>query len=380
MALALTTAAFAAWCVALIIGVFGLRGDLEARVGLLIAVDEARSDLEAGRDPADLPALLDAVRATAEPALVASADPAASVDDDRRQAALTGLVKALRGSSRTISVRLGDYWTGMYALALAAIVLSGANLGLVLWGRSRELQLRAARRKLERSNQELLRSNDDLDRFAYVASHDLQEPLRTITLYVELLRERLGDSLDGEAETWIRFVVGASARLRALINALLAFARVGQSGEAVEAVDAEAALAEVIEQLSASIEAAGASVEAGPLPPVMVARRELMQVLQHLIENAIKYRGEAPPAVRVGALAEGSMVRFRVADNGLGVEAQYQSQIFEMFQRLHNQDDYPGTGLGLALAKRIVESAGGRIRVESAPGEGSTFSFTLPAA
>ena len=238
---------------------------------------------------------------------------------------------------------------------------------------------RAAEEALARQAEELARSNRELEQFAYVASHDLQEPLRMVASYTQLLNRRYGDRLDDDAREFIGFAVDGVNRMQALINDLLAFSRVGTRAATPEPVEAEAVLERVLHTLEPAIEEAGARITHDPLPEVVADPVQLGQVLQNLIANAMKFhRPEEAPAVHVGARDEGAWWRFTVQDNGIGIAPEFRDRIFALFQRLHSRAEYPGTGIGLAICQKIVERHGGQIGVESRPGEGSTFHFTLP--
>ncbi|MDI6875616.1 MAG: PAS domain S-box protein [Methanomicrobiales archaeon] len=227
----------------------------------------------------------------------------------------------------------------------------------------------------------LKRSNEDLERFAYVSSHDLQEPLRAIVSYAQLLERRYKGQMGPEADEFIRYIVDGGRRMQALINDLLEYSRVTSRGRPFEVAVADAVLAAALQNLRSGIERSGAVVTHDPLPAVLADPTQLQQVFQNLIANAIKFRREdEPPRIHIAAERDGSMVRFSVRDNGIGIEPQYFDRIFVIFQRLHGREKYSGTGIGLAICKRIVERHGGAIGVESEPGKGSTFHFTLPAA
>ncbi len=242
-------------------------------------------------------------------------------------------------------------------------------------------EIRRAESALREYAAELQRSNEELERFAYVCSHDLQEPLRSIVSFSQLLDRRCRDRLDANACEYLDFIVEGGNRMQMQITDLLALSRVTTTGRTPEATDADAVLAEVLRDLAGTIEASGAAVEAGPMPTVMADPGQLGQVFANLIGNALKYRRpDVPPRVRIGAEREGDRVRFSVADNGIGIEPEYHDRIFVVFQRLHTREKYDGSGIGLAIVKRIVERHGGTIRVESAPGEGSTFFFTMAPA
>ncbi|MCK6628740.1 MAG: PAS domain S-box protein [Anaerolineae bacterium] len=231
---------------------------------------------------------------------------------------------------------------------------------------------------LVRTMEELKRSNADLEQFAYIASHDLQEPLRAVAGAVQLLQKRYGGQLDERADEFIRHAVEGATRMQTLINDLLAYSRVGTRGQPFQPVDSTAALADALANLTVAIRESGAVITHDHLPTVVADRTQLTQLFQNLIANAIKFRGEQTPEIRIKAEQQKGQWLFAVADNGIGLEAEYYERIFGVFQRLHTRREYPGTGIGLALCKKIVERHGGRIWVESEPGRGSTFYFTLP--
>ncbi len=225
---------------------------------------------------------------------------------------------------------------------------------------------------------ELTRSNEDLEQFAYVASHDLQEPLRAVAGFVELLRRSLGSSLDSKAAGYMDFAVDGAKRMQSLINGLLEYSRAGQD-EKNEETSARAALDMAIAYLRKTIEESGAKVAADDeLPVLHFDSTQLTQLFQNLIGNAIKFRGKESPRVHIGAKRENDGWQFAVGDNGIGFEPEYAERIFLIFQRLHGRENYPGMGIGLAICKKIVERRKGKIWVESKPGEGSTFYFTIP--
>jgi PAS domain S-box-containing protein len=226
---------------------------------------------------------------------------------------------------------------------------------------------------------ELARSNSELQQFAYVASHDLQEPLRMIGSYTQLLERRYADKLDADAREFMGFIVDGATRMKQLIEDLLAYSRVGTRGKELRPVPAEGALERALVNLRASIDSTGAQVTHDALPEVVADDTQLIQLFQNLIGNAIKFKKQDEPIrVHVGVSDAGSEWRFSVSDNGIGIEPQYYQRIFMVFQRLHTRDEYPGTGIGLAICKKVVDRHRGRIWVESAPGQGSTFHFTLP--
>ena len=240
--------------------------------------------------------------------------------------------------------------------------------------------LARGRQELERSNAELTRSNAELEQFASVTSHDLQAPLTTISMYAELLERRRGVAKDGDPDL-VDGIRGATQQARGLIRDLLEYSRAGRGTLQVEAVAGALIVEQALESLAGAVEQAGAEIEVGELPVVLADRGNLCRVFQNLIGNAVKFTGEGAPKVAIEAEpdAEG-MWRFSVRDNGIGMNPDHTERIFEPFQRLHGEDDYPGTGIGLAVCERIVDQHGGRIWVSSAPGEGSTFYLTLPGA
>jgi signal transduction histidine kinase len=234
-----------------------------------------------------------------------------------------------------------------------------------------------AEQALRQTAAELAQSNAELAQFAYVASHDLQEPLRAVTGCVQLLQQRYCDQLNAPAHELIAHAVTGAIRMHTLIHDLLAYSRVGTRGESLQLTDCAAVLNEVLANLEISICESGAVVTAAPLPTVMVDPAQLRQVFQNLIGNALKFRGEAPPRIHIGAEHEGGEWVFAVCDNGIGIHPQYFERIFQVFQRLHTQRKYEGSGIGLAICKKIVERHSGRIWVTSEPGKGATFSFTV---
>jgi PAS domain S-box-containing protein len=227
--------------------------------------------------------------------------------------------------------------------------------------------------------EELARSNADLEQFAYVASHDLQEPLRMVTTYCELLQQRYSGRLDEDADDFIGFAVEGAARMRALVKDLLAYARVSSVDRRQAPVDCNEAVSHAIVNLQSAIVEEEARVSFEDLPTVVANATQIEQLFQNLIGNAIKFRGQDPPAIRLDAARRNGSWLFSVADNGIGMDPSHADRVFDVFHRLHPRRDYQGTGVGLAICKKIVERHGGRIWFESQPGEGSTFYFTLPA-
>ena len=240
----------------------------------------------------------------------------------------------------------------------------------------------AVRRRMEQAlreaNTELERSNQDLEQFAYAASHDLQEPLRMISSYLQLLERRYGGELDDAADEFIGYAVDGAGRMRGLIDSLLVYSRVGRSDDPAEPVDCEQVLDRALANLRRVVQKRGAQITHDPLPEVTALEAQLVQLLQNLISNGVKFSEADPPEVHVSARREDDEWVFSVRDNGLGIDPSFAERIFGVFQRLHKRDVYPGTGIGLAICKRIVQRHNGRIWVESVPGEGATFCFTIP--
>ena len=239
-------------------------------------------------------------------------------------------------------------------------------------------QKRAIERQQKQYTEELRRSNAELEQFAYVASHDLQEPLRMVASYAELLAERYKGKLDDRADMYIKYAVEGSKRMQTLIHDLLAYARVTSAAKPLEPIDSSLVLADVIKQLQAAIEASKAEISSEAMPVVRADEGQLRQVFQNLIANAIKFHGDGPPHVQIRAEAQGKMWNFAVADDGIGISEESGGRLFQMFQRLHTREEYEGSGIGLAISKRIVERHGGSIWFDSIPGKGTTFHFTIP--
>ena len=234
-------------------------------------------------------------------------------------------------------------------------------------------------RRVEERTAELKRSNEELQQFAYVASHDLQEPLRMVSCFTQLLARRYKGRLDADAEEFIAYAVDGAARMHDLLNDLLLYSRVDTRGRPFEAVDCESALNAALDNLRVAVRESGAVVTHGPLPVAMADPPQIVQLFQNLVGNAIKFRRkDARPEVRVEAQLRDGEWRFSVADNGIGFEPRHADRIFVIFQRLHGHGEYPGTGIGLAVCKKIIERHGGKIWAESMPGGGAAFYFTLP--
>jgi signal transduction histidine kinase len=234
-----------------------------------------------------------------------------------------------------------------------------------------------AEKDLARKADELARSNADLEQFAYVASHDLQEPLRMVAAYTQLLSERYKGKLDENADKFIGYASEGALRMQVLIQDLLAFSRVGRANGNCASVDCNAVMEEVLKIMAPAIQESAAVVERTDLPSIWADRTQMLQVLQNLIGNAIKFRGKEPPVISVQAEKADQHWRFSVRDNGIGIAPEFAENIFVVFQRLHARTEYPGNGIGLAICKKIVERSGGKIWVESEGSGGSTFKFTI---
>jgi two-component system sensor histidine kinase/response regulator len=262
-------------------------------------------------------------------------------------------------------------------------VLARVDTHLTLYALRQQLasqnqQLRQEIAAREQVQAALRRSNAELEQLAYVASHDMQEPLRMVASYLQLVAERYGNALDADGHEFIGYAVDGAKRMQALISDMLTYSRVSTRARPFEPTDCARIVATAERHLQVAIEEGGAVITRGELPPVLGDEIQLLQLFQNLIGNAIKFRGHAAPRVHVSAQPAEDGWCFSVADNGIGVAPEYFERIFVLFQRLHGRKAYPGTGIGLALCKRIVERHGGRIWTESTPGQGSVFRFTLP--
>jgi PAS domain S-box-containing protein len=261
----------------------------------------------------------------------------------------------------------------------AEAVLRGLNVELERRVQERTAELEKANMVLSQQAEELARSNADLEQFAYVASHDLQEPLRMVGSFTQLLAKRYQGQLGADADDFIHFIVEGAVRMQHLINDLLTYSRVGRENKEFAPIDCSLLVNTARTYLSKAIEESGATVTVDPLPTVLGEESQLLQLFQNLLANAIKFRlKDRQPQVHVGSRQENGTWLLWVKDNGIGIEPQYAERIFLIFQRLHSRRDYPGTGMGLAICRKIVEGHGGRIWVESEPGRGSIFYFTLP--
>lgn len=238
---------------------------------------------------------------------------------------------------------------------------------------------KSAEEALSSNRIELERSNAELEQFAYVASHDLQEPLRMVSSYLSLLQLRYVGRLDEKAQQYIKFAVDGAERMQNLINDLLVYSRVTSDDHVEETIASEVALKEALDNLARKISESHAVIDHGALPVVVIPRVRLVMLFQNIIGNSLKFCPDRVPTIRISAEQSDGFWTFSIADNGIGIEMENAKRIFDIFQRLHSQCEYPGTGIGLASCKKIVECSGGRIWVTSTPGNGSTFSFTVPA-
>jgi PAS domain S-box-containing protein len=234
-------------------------------------------------------------------------------------------------------------------------------------------------RQFARSRDDLARSNGELERFAYVASHDLQEPLRMVASYVQLLAQRYRGRLDSDADDFIAYAVDGANRMKTMIVDLLKYSRAGQ-GDAFAMVDSGAALRNALANLRFAIDESGATVTHGQMPTVRGIEPQIAELFQNLIGNALKFRGAEPACIHIAAESVSDGWEFSIADNGIGIAPEYQEKVFEMFRRLHGREKYPGTGIGLTICRKIVAHHGGQISVQSEEGKGATFRFTLPDA
>ena len=281
--------------------------------------------------------------------------------------------RAAANSSQPLTILVGGLFINCMLLALF-LLLTKANRNAVHYADSvtHELQLEKAR---------LERSNADLEQFAYVASHDLQEPLRMVGNFTQLLQKRYEGQLDEKADSYINYAVDGVKRMQQLLTELLSYSRVGSQGAPLAPTDSEKACRNVVQNLRKLIDETGAQIDIGPLPEVQGDYTQLCQVFQNLIGNAIKFQASGQtPHIEIKAGENSGEWSFTITDNGIGMDPQYHEKIFVMFQRLHTRDAYPGTGVGLAICKKIVIRHGGRIWVDSAQGAGSTFGFTLAKA
>jgi len=296
-------------------------------------------------------------------------DPLAAVSADVREVASGDLLHPIAATGPPEIITLANEVDGMRQRILAEY--SAANSA-----RQEALAMTAL---LEEQAEDLRRSNTELEQFAYVASHDLQEPLRKVASFCQLLERRYAGQLDERGEQYIAFAVDGAKRMQRLINDLLAFSRVGRANTTFQPVDLGAVLEQALRQLAGALEDSDAEITHDPLPVVPGDFGLLVQLFQNLVGNAVKFRGEQVLRVHLGARVLGEVVELSCSDNGIGIEAQYADRIFVIFQRLHAKEAYDGTGIGLALCKKIVEHHGGRIWLDTQAGAGTSFRFTLPA-
>jgi hypothetical protein len=278
---------------------------------------------------------------------------------------------------------LADHGAGALARVQAEAALHRLNQELA--AANEQLRKEIASRQVAEQTllctaEDLKRSNLDLEQFGYVASHDLQEPLRAVAGYVRLLEHRFPEKVDAKTREYIDGAAEGATRMERLITDLLTFSRLSTEGRSFAPANLGAPLNAALQNLQFSIRAAHATVTHDPLPSLRVDESQIVQLFQNLIANALKFRSEHPPQIHIGARSEEGRWVFGVRDNGIGLDPQYSERIFQVFQRLHTRKKYPGTGIGLAICKKIVERHGGKIWVESQPGQGSTFYFSLPAA
>ncbi|MDP2312213.1 MAG: ATP-binding protein [Pseudomonadota bacterium] len=299
----------------------------------------------------------------------------------RRLLPATLIVPILLGwlQERGQSAGIYDFEPGLAFFAIANVAVF---VSVMWWGVNSLYRMDTKRRQAERELKEtaakLRRSNADLEQFAYVTSHDLKEPLRAISGSVQVLQSRFGEALGAEAEESIRHTVDGANRMQTLIDDLLTYSRLTSREAPLEPTNCDDVLGEALANLEVPLKESRAVVTHDHLPVVRADRTQLLQVFQNLVSNALKYRSERTPKIHVSAEHRGDEWMFSVRDNGIGIAPQYADRIFKIFQRLHTRKDYPGTGIGLAVCKTVVERHGGRIWVESEPEEGSTFYFTLP--
>ena len=297
-----------------------------------------------------------------------------SVASGISQGVRSAVVLPVKGSEGIVGVldvvsREIGYFTPERVRFLTAV---GSGLGLLL-------ENARLYETLEQHAEELARSNTELEQFAYVASHDLQEPLRMVTSYVEILADEYQDKLDENADRYIGYAVDGAKRMKALIDDLLAYSRLSSGGTKFEDADCNYVVDRVVEALKAAITETGAAVNCGSLPSVKGDGIQLHQLFQNLISNGIKFRSSEAPRIDISAAREGEHWLFAVKDNGIGIAPRHHEQIFQMFQRLHHRGQYPGTGVGLAVSAKIVQRHGGAIWVDSDEGKGTTVYFTIPA-
>lgn len=307
----------------------------------------------------------------------------ATIHADDRERAARAMLQHIRGATPMFSVEYrvcrpdGSY---LWVLARGQATAHGPDgNALRVVGTYKDIsERRRVQEALEHREEDLRRSNEELQQFAYVASHDLQEPLRAVAGCTQLFANRFKGKLDPEADVLIGHIVDGSARMKALIEGLLTLSRLKTGERPTSKVETSLVVAQALKNLESRIASEGAELDVDPLPQVRGDAIELMQLLQNLIGNALKYRSQAPPRIHVSARKTREGHDFSVQDNGIGIDPQYFERIFGLFQRLHTREEYPGTGIGLAICRKIITHHGGRIWVESTPGVGTTFHFTIP--
>lgn len=286
----------------------------------------------------------------------------------------------LSGKAVTIKwdcvVKTENQETQVHCLGIAKATSASDTLQITAPDKASELK--ALNVSLSKRVAELASSNEELERFAYVASHDLQEPLRMVSSFLQLLQKRYHEKLDSKANEYIHFAVDGAERMKTLILDLLKFSRVNTSVDEHELIDLNEICENVLITYKQTIAKNNAAINVGALPAILGSKTELMQLFQNLIGNALKYRSEQPPVVDIDVTDADAFWQFSIADNGIGIDPRFYKKIFVIFQRLHHKNEYSGTGIGLAICKKIIERHGGKIWVESKPGTGSTFYFTLP--
>ncbi|MBI4523500.1 MAG: GAF domain-containing protein [Deltaproteobacteria bacterium] len=292
-----------------------------------------------------------------------------------RSGEVVGILRALSYQPREFTQDEVDILQQMANGAAIAV----ENAGLYQQTKKQATELEQSYEALARKTTDLARSNAELQQFAYIASHDLQEPLRMVASYTQLLARRYRGTLDADADEFIEYAVDGATRMQALINALLSYSRLQTKQKEPQPTDCHAVYARALANLAVAIEQSGATVTSDPLPILLADGTQLEQLFQNLISNAIKFRGAESPRIQISVERNGTHWHFLVRDNGIGIDPQYAERIFGMFQRLHGQGEYSGTGIGLAICKKVVERHGGRIWVEAQPGAGSTFHFTIQA-
>ncbi|APX95695.1 sensor histidine kinase [Natronorubrum daqingense] len=295
-----------------------------------------------------------------------------------------GFVQGLRFLHPSVDV---EFTFGTQAVLFAVGSIAGLGIGVheaqaltrAAMLEKKNEQLKRTERRLEDAVAELEASNEELEQFAYAASHDLQEPLRMVTSYLDLAIERYGDDFDDTCQEFIEYAADGADRMSNKIDGLLAYSRVDTQGNSFDAVDLDCVLDDVLTDLQVTIDETDATITREPLPTVEGDARQLQQLFQNLLSNAIEYSGDESPRIHVSSTAEESTWTISVHDDGIGIDPAGSNRIFDIFQRLHSVDEHAGSGIGLAICSRIVERHGGEIWVDSEPDEGSTFSFTLIA-